>query len=95
MYAKTGTESVIQSFYGFICNHEIDGGQSSEVLANCAQIKKTTLWPLFMDRVQLPQGYSHFDKAVYFLPLSFEIRPFALLATIYKIKHIKGMYGYK
>ena len=49
----------------------------------------------FMDRVQLPQGYSHFDKAVYFLPLSFEIRPFALLATIYKIKHIKGMYGYK
>ena len=70
MYAKTGTESVIQSFYGFICNHEIDGGQSSEVLANCAQIKKTTLWPLFMDRVQLPQGYSHFEEAVYFLPFS-------------------------
>ena len=70
MYAKTGTESVVQSFYGFICNHEIDGGQSSEVLANCAQIKTTTLWPLFMDRVQLPQGYSHFEEAVYFLPFS-------------------------
>ena len=23
-----------------------------------------------MDGVQLPQGYSHFDEAVYFLPLS-------------------------
>ena len=34
--------------------------------------KKTfkTLWPLFMDRVQLLQGYSHFEEAVYFLPLS-------------------------
>ena len=25
-----------------------------------------TLWPLFMDGVQLPQGYSHFEEAVYF-----------------------------
>ena len=32
--------------------------------------KKQTLWPLFMDGVQLPQGYSHFEEAVYFLPLS-------------------------
>ena len=34
--------------------------------------KKTlkTLWPFFiMDGVQLPQGYSHFEEAVYFLPL--------------------------
>ena len=32
---------------------------------------KKTLWPLFiMDGVQLPQGYSHFEEAVYFLPLS-------------------------
>ena len=23
-------------------------------------LKKKTLWPLFMDRVQLPQGYNHF-----------------------------------
>ena len=34
-------------------------------------LKKTlTLWPLFMDGVQLPQGLSHFEEAVYFLPLS-------------------------
>ena len=25
---------------------------------------------LFMDGVQLPQGYSHFEETVYFLPLS-------------------------
>ena len=29
--------------------------------------KKKTLWPLFMDGVQLPQGYSHFKEAVYFM----------------------------
>ena len=29
-----------------------------------------TLWPHFMDGVRLPQGYSHFEEAVYFLPLS-------------------------
>ena len=29
-----------------------------------------TLWPLFMDGIQLPQGYSHFEEAVYFLPFS-------------------------
>ena len=33
-------------------------------------LKKTLiLWPLFMDGVQLPQGKSHFEEAVYFLPL--------------------------
>ena len=36
---------------------------------NNAAIKKT-LWPLFMDGVQLPQGYSHFKEAVYIIPLS-------------------------
>ena len=34
-------------------------------------LKKKTLWPLFVDGVQLPQGYSHFEEAIYFLPLSF------------------------
>ena len=29
-----------------------------------------TLQPLFMDGVQLPQGYSHLKEAVYFLPFS-------------------------
>ena len=33
---------------------------------------KKTLWSLFMDGVQLPQGYSHFEEAVYFLPLCFQ-----------------------
>ena len=32
--------------------------------------KKKNLWPIFMDGVQLPQGYSHFEEAVYFLPFS-------------------------
>ena len=31
---------------------------------------KKPLWPLFMDGVQLPQGYSHFKDTVYFLPPS-------------------------
>ena len=31
--------------------------------------KKKTLWPLFMGGVQLPQGQSHSEEAVYFLPL--------------------------
>ena len=34
------------------------------------QVKKKALRPLFMDGVQLPQGYSHFEEAVYFLPFS-------------------------
>ena len=33
-------------------------------------IFKKTLWPLFMDGVQLSRGYSHFEEAVYFLPFS-------------------------
>ena len=37
---------------------------------NLLTLKKKTLWPLFMDGVQLPQGLSHFEEAVYFLPLS-------------------------
>ena len=32
--------------------------------------KKQLYDPFFMDGVQLPQGYSHFEEAVYFLPLS-------------------------
>ena len=32
--------------------------------------KKKTLWPLFMDGAQLPQGQSHFEETVYFLPIS-------------------------
>ena len=39
-------------------------------IEDCQNLKKKTLWPLFMDGVQLPQGYSHFEEAVYFLPFS-------------------------
>ena len=52
-----------QSFYSF----------------SCAPHKKNkkTLWPLFiMDGVQLPQGYSHFEEAVYFLPFTIYHSPF-------------------
>ena len=34
---------------------------------------KNFIAPFFMDGVQLPQGYSHFEEAVYFLPLSSQI----------------------
>ena len=33
--------------------------------------RKKTLWPLFMDGVQLPRGYSHFEEAVYFFTIQF------------------------
>ena len=39
------------------------------ILAGRLGTKKKTLWPLFMDGVQLAQGYSLFEEAVYFLPL--------------------------
>ena len=34
-----------------------------------------------MDGVQLPQGYSHFEEAVYFLPLSSQIFLVLILPT--------------
>ena len=40
-----------------------------------------TLWPLFMDGVQLPQGYSHFEEAVYFLPFSSQKFLLLILST--------------
>ena len=36
-------------------------------MSQVISIKKKTLWPLFMDGVQL---YSHFEEAVHFLPFS-------------------------
>ena len=38
MYAKTGTETVVESFYGVVRNQEMDGGQSIKVLADRAKI---------------------------------------------------------
>ena len=34
-----------------------------------------------MDGVQLPQGYSHFEEAVYFLPFSFQKVLVLILST--------------
>ena len=48
---------------------------------------KKTLWPLFfMDGVQLPQGYSHFEEAVYFLPFSSQKFLVLILSTSEKRK---------
>ena len=51
----------------------------SRLVAIATFIKKIFFWPLFMDGVQLPKGYSHFEKAVYFLPLSYIIRSYPVL----------------
>ena len=48
--------------------------------SNYRPIKKT-LWPLFMDGVQLSQGYSHIEEAVYFLPFSSQIFLVLILTT--------------
>ena len=37
--------------------------------------------PFFMDGVQLPQGYSHFEEAVYLLPFSSQKFVVLILAT--------------
>ena len=58
--------------WGITDEHNPSEGQWAEherMHINVLYLKKT-LWPLFMDGVQLPQGYSHFKGAVYFLPPS-------------------------
>ena len=48
---------------------------------NKKKIQKT-LWPFFMDESHLPQGYSHFEEADYFLPISFQIFLVLILSTL-------------
>ncbi len=38
MYGKTGTEAVAESFYRVVEKHEMDGGQSHEVLVNRSKV---------------------------------------------------------
>lgn len=38
MYAKTGSEAVVESFYGMVRNQEMDGGQSIKVLGSRAKV---------------------------------------------------------
>ena len=45
------------------------------------KIKKKTLWPLYMDGVQLLQGNSNFEEALYFLPLSYKKFLVLILST--------------
>ena len=44
--------------------------------------KKQTLWPLFIDGVQLPQGCRHFEQAVYILPFSSQKFLVLILSTL-------------
>ena len=53
----------------------------------CKQDKlKKTLWSLFMDEFQLSEGYSHFEEADYFLPLSSQIYLVLILPTLEGLK---------
>ena len=51
------------------------------------QVKKTdwnyknTLWPPFMDGIQLLQDKSHFEEAIYFITLSFQKFLVLILST--------------
>ena len=45
-------------------------------------INKKTLWPLFIDGVQLPRGCSHFEQAVYILPFSSQKFLVLILSTL-------------
>ena len=54
-------------------DHELDFSDSipkGKKLNISFNMVSNSLWPLFIDGVQLPQGYSHFEEAVYFLPMS-------------------------
>ena len=68
-----GNSIEITSFNGFSC--ESSSGDDID-------IKKTNLMAPFLDGVQLPQGYSHFEEAVYFLPLSSQKFPVLILLTL-------------
>ena len=45
-----------------------------------------TLWSLFMDGVQLPQGWNHFEEAIYFLPLSSQKFLVLILSNLGRMK---------
>ena len=55
------------------------------ILNSASSLTEKTLWPLFMDGVQLPQGYIYFE-AIYFLPLSSQ----KFLVLILLIGRMKG-----
>ena len=70
-----------------ILEYSIDFAQLSTVLAK-KNVKKKTLWPLFMDGVRLPQGQNHFEEAVYFLPISPQ-KVLVLMLVLHKVVFIE------
>ena len=62
---NNNTSSILQLWY-----RSVDFQCTLGFVRNKKKKQKKTLWPLFMDGVQLPQGYSHFEEAVYFFPFS-------------------------
>ena len=47
-------------------------------------VKKKTLWPLHMDGIELPQGHSHFEETIYFMPLSSQKFLLRVLSSFYR-----------
>ena len=43
-----------------------------------------TLWPLHMDGIELPQGHSHFEETIYFMPLSSQKFLLRVLSSFYR-----------
>ena len=53
----------------FSCKSEVSSATKTFFKKKKKNTKKS-LWPLVMDGIQLPQDYSHFEEAVYFLPFN-------------------------
>ena len=52
----------------FSCKSEVSS--ATKTFFKKKKNTKKSLWPLVMDGIQLPQDYSHFEEAVYFLPFN-------------------------
>ena len=87
MYTPTSMDSQVCNYCSYRQNN------MSEVLSEDVRSRIYTLFllentfkknfygPFFMYGVQLPQGQSHFQEAVYFLPLSFQTFLVLILPT--------------
>ena len=52
------------------------------LLQNVLNYTEIHLWPLFIDGVHPPEGYSHFEEAVYFLSLSSQKSQILIFSTL-------------
>ena len=66
MYAKTGTEAVVESFYRVVEKQEMDGGQSIQVLGNRAKVDWCFPPILQCEKAfsEMAKLYIHGDKAL-------------------------------